>query len=146
MSLFKKRIFSSADEKRIVSAIETAEKNTSGEIRVHVESSFVDDPVNKAREVFVKLHMHETAERNGILFYVNIKQHAFAIWGDEGINRYLPEGFWDEISKTVISYLKEGKYGEGLEKGILCCGENLKKYFPILPDDKNELSNDITYS
>lgn len=146
MLLFKKKIFSATDEKRIIAAIEAAEKGTSGEIRVHADASAVEDPLQKAKEVFLQLRMHETAERNGILFYVNLKQHVFAVWGDEGIHRYLPDGFWDEISNTVISYLKQNKYGEGLEKGILLCGEKLKTYFPILPGDKNELSNDITYS
>jgi uncharacterized membrane protein len=146
MLFFNQKIFSKTDEQRIVKAIEAAERGTSGEIRVHVDSSDVKHPLDKAREVFASLHMHETKERNGILFYVNPKQHVFAVWGDEGIHKRLPEGFWDDISGLVIGFFKEEKFGEGLEQGIINCGKKLQEFFPIQPDDTNELSNDITYS
>jgi uncharacterized membrane protein len=146
MFLFKQKIFSSQDEQKIVKAIELAEKGTSGEIRVHIDSSKSNNALEKAKEVFAKLNMHETKDRNGILFYVNLKQHTFAVWGDEGIHRLLPDGFWDDISQTVINSFKAEKFGEGLEKGIILCGEKLKHYFPVQPNDTNELGNEITYS
>jgi len=55
--LFKKKEFFSASEKeQIVEAIRMAEKETSGEVRVYVESknAFVD-PIDRAKEIFYKL-------------------------------------------------------------------------------------------
>jgi uncharacterized membrane protein len=143
--LFKKKPLSKAEEERLVKAIQTAEAQTSGEIRVHFDTEKVEDAIEKAKFIFAKLKMHETDLRNGILFYVNLKQKQFAVWGDEGINKNVPENFWDEIKDTAIANFKQEKIIDGLEKCILMCGEQLKKYFPLRDGDKNELNNDISY-
>lgn len=143
--LFKKRIFSKEQEEKLICAIQIAEKNTSGEIRVHFDSKASDAPIERAKEVFKNLKMHETKLRNGILFYVNLKHHEFAIWGDEGINNKVPANFWDEIKNTAIEHFKKEEVIPGLEKCILMCGEQLKMYFPLQDGDKNELSNEISY-
>ncbi|MBK6520984.1 MAG: TPM domain-containing protein [Bacteroidia bacterium] len=143
--LFKKKPLSKPDEERLIAAIQTAEQQTSGEIRVHFDTDKVDSALDRAKQIFAKLKMHETELRNGILFYVNLKQKQFAVWGDEGINKNVPENFWDNVKDTAISNFKEGKTIDGLEKCILMSGEQLKKYFPLAEGDKNELKNDISY-
>lgn len=142
---FKRKPFTPAQETALLQAIQIAEAKTSGEIRVHIDAKCSVEPIIKAQQLFVKLKMHETAERNGILFYVNLKQHLFAIWGDEGINTKVPDNFWDEIKNTCIVHFKNDKVIEGLEKSILMCGDQLKTHFPISTNDKNELSNDISF-
>jgi uncharacterized membrane protein len=143
--LFKRKPLSKPDEERLISAIQIAEKQTSGEIRVHFDTDKVDSALDRAKLIFTKLKMHETELRNGILFYVNLQQKQFAVWGDEGINKNVPENFWDNVKDTAISNFKEGKTIDGLEKCILMSGEQLKKYFPLAEGDKNELKNDISY-
>ncbi len=143
--LFKKKPLSKPDEQRLIAAIQTAEQQTSGEIRVHFDTDKVDSALDRAKQIFAKLKMHETELRNGILFYVNLKQKQFAVWGDEGINKNVPENFWDNVKDTAISNFKDGKTIDGLEKCILMSGEQLKKYFPLAEGDKNELKNDISY-
>ncbi len=141
-----REFFTEEDEQIIVNAIKTAEKNTSGEIRVHVENYDKEDVLDRAVYWFEKLGMHKTKERNGVLFYLAIDARKFAILGDAGINAKVPEGFWDEIKDTLVSYFKEGKFAEGLAKGIIMAGEQLKKYFPHRKDDINELSDEISYN
>ncbi len=143
--LFGKRPIDKESEERLVKAIAEAERNTSGEIRLHIDSKPSQNPVERAKELFAKLNMHQTALRNGILFYVNFTHHEFAIWGDEGINNKVPDYFWDNIKETAIAHFKKNEGVSGLEKCILQCGEQLKAYFPLLPNDKNELSNDISF-
>ncbi len=143
--LFKKKPLSRSEEERLVKAILSAEQQTSGEIRVHFDADKVDSALERAKQVFTKLKMHETELRNGILFYVNLKQKQFAVWGDEGINKNVPANFWDEVKDTAITNFKEEKIIDGLEKCILMSGEQLKKYFPLAARDKNELKNDISY-
>jgi len=138
-------LFSQKEKDLITNAIKKAELNTSGEIRVHIENSCKVDTLNKAVDVFSKLKMHETELRNGILFYVAIKDKKFAIIGDVGINSNVPDNFWEEINKTVLSFFKDNKYADGLSKGIIMAGEALKKYFPHKDDDINELSDDISF-
>ena len=124
-----------------------AEKNTSGEIRVHVEKKCTGDPINHAIKVFNQLKMHETQDRNGILFYLALSSHAFALIGDEGIHMKVGQDFWDTTTDLVLSKLKSGKIVEGLSEGITHCGEQLKKFFPHKgPEDKNELSDEISFN
>lgn len=139
-------IIDEEQEKLIIDAIATAEKNTSGEIRVHIENTCSKDPLDRAVEVFAALHMHQTRLRNGVLFYVALKSHKFAVIGDAGINAVVPKNYWDEITKNVLADFKEGNYGAGLVKGVLMAGEQLHHFFPHdAATDTNELKNDISF-
>ena len=137
--------FSKEEKKQITDAIAQAELNTSGEIRLHVEGRCKIDVLDRAAYVFSQLNMHETAQRNGVLFYLAVYDRKFAILGDAGINQVVPANFWDEIKETMQAFFKEGKFTEGLSKGILMAGEQLKANFPYQSDDVNELSDEISF-
>jgi uncharacterized membrane protein len=137
--------FTKEQKKQITDAIKDAELNTSGEIRLHVEKRCKVDALDRAAYIFDKLKMHKTEKRNGVLFYLAVDDRKFAILGDAGINAVTPENFWDEIKDTVLGYFKEGKYADGLAKGIRMAGEALKEHFPYQTDDVNELSDDISF-
>jgi len=134
----------SEEEAEIVKAISQAEKNTSGEIRVHIEKHTQKPPLERAQEVFHFLGMDQTSLRNGVLFYVGVADHAFAIIGDEGIDKAVESDFWDCTRDVVISNFKENKYKDGLVAGILRAGERLEHYFPFTVGDRDELSNEIS--
>lgn len=133
-----------AEEEAIVAAIGQAEKNTSGEIRVHVENTSEKPPLERAQEVFQQLGMQATEARNGVLFYVGVKDHSFAIVGDEGIDRAVENDFWDCTKDIVIGHFKEGRFSQGLVEGILRAGDRLKTYFPFADSDRNELPDSIS--
>jgi uncharacterized membrane protein len=137
--------FSTEEKKQITDAIAEAEKNTSGEIRLHMEGHCKIDVLDRAAYIFEKLGMKETAQRNGVLFYLAVHDHKFAILGDAGINHVVPVNFWDEIKETMLTFFKEGKFTEGLSKGILMAGEQLKANFPYQSGDVNELSDEISF-
>ncbi len=90
--------FSKEQQAQILASVREAENETSGEIRVHIESKLKGDVLDRAAWLFKKLGMHKTAERNGVLFYLAVSDRKFAIIGDAGINAKVPEGFWDDIS------------------------------------------------
>jgi len=140
-----KEFLGKENEKLIVKAIERAEHQTSGEIRLHVESKCKGDVLDRAAWLFKKLKMHETKDRNGVLIYLSIDDHKFAIIGDSGINKVVPEGFWNDIKEMMISHFAKGEFATGLIKGIEKSGEHLKQYFPHQDDDVNELSDEISY-
>jgi len=137
--------FSKEEKKQITDAIAQAELNTSGEIRLHVEGRCKLDVLDRAAYVFEKLEMHKTAQRNGVLFYLAVYDRKFAILGDGGINKLVHEDFWDEIKEAMLGYFKEAKFADGLSKGILMAGEQLKANFPYQSDDINELSDEISF-
>jgi uncharacterized membrane protein len=139
------KYFSPENQLQIANAIRVAEMNTSGEIRLHIEKYCKGDVLDQATYVFEKLEMHKTQLRNGVLFYLAVEDHKFAILGDAGINQKVPDDFWETTKELVLSKFKEGNMTEGLTSGILMAGEQLKAHFPYLAEDKNELSNDISF-
>lgn len=134
------------EEQAVVDAIHQAEKNTSGEIRVHIEAHTEKPPMERAKEVFFALNMNVTLARNGVLFYVGVSDHSFVILGDEGIDKVVPNNFWDSTKDIVISHFREKKFKDGLVTGIIKSGEQLKHHFPFQSNDTNELSNEISKS
>ena len=137
--------FSKEQQAQILASVREAEMETSGEIRVHIESSLKGDVLDRAAWLFKKLGMHKTAERNGVLFYIAVNDKKFAIIGDSGINTKVHTGFWDDISELLKKNFKEGKFTEGLSEGILLAGKHLKIHFPHKKDDVNELPDEISF-
>lgn len=135
---------SNEEEQEVVEAIRIAEKNTSGEIRVHIENTTSKVPFERALEVFHELKMNETQLQNGVLFYFAVGDKAFAICGDKGINDLVASDFWNSTKDIMTAQFKSGKFKQGIVDGILSAGEQLKKYFPWSEDDTNELSNEIS--
>ncbi|RMG61204.1 MAG: TPM domain-containing protein [Calditrichaeota bacterium] len=139
-----KKFFSEEEKQRIVAAIQAAEKETSGEIRVHLDRACDGDVFQRALKVFHKIGMTQTAQRNGVLIYLALKNRRFAIVGDEGIDRVVPENFWQDVADILSAHFKEGKFCEGLCAAIARIGEKLKEFFPYRKDDVNELSDEIS--
>lgn len=131
-------------EQALIEAIKIAEKNTSGEIRVHIEKTTEKPPMEKALEVFYKLEMNKTEQRNGVLFYIAVESKKFAILGDEAINNQVPDNFWDSEKELVLSHFSKGEFTKGLELAIVKVGEKLKEFFPYQSNDTNELSDEIS--
>ena len=138
-------ILNREEDRRIVEAIKQAELNTSGEIKVHIENYCRGNVEERSLVVFNRLKLNETQLRNGVLIYLAVKDRQFAILGDEGINKVVEDGFWNDVKELMLSHFKEGRFAEGLEQGIKRCGEKLKTYFPYQTDDINEIPDDISY-
>lgn len=137
--------FTREQQAQIRAAIKQAEQNTSGEIRVHIETSISGDVLDRAAWIFKKIGMHKTESRNGVLFYLAVSNKKFSVIGDWAINRKVTPDFWDETRKIVERHFREEKYCDGLVEGILLIGKQLKEHFPHQKDDVNELPNEISY-
>ncbi|KJD32657.1 hypothetical protein PW52_15580 [Tamlana sedimentorum] len=135
---------SAEEELEIVDAIRTAELNTSGEIRVHIEKTANGDATDRALTVFHDLKMDNTKLQNAVLIYVAVNDKNFVIYGDKGINDVVETNFWDSTKNVIQSHFKNGNFKQGLVDGILKSGEQLKKHFPYSDDDINELTNEIS--
>ncbi len=139
--------FTPDEQAQIISAIRQAELATSGEVRVHIEANCPDpDPVQRAVVVFGQLGMHQTRDRNGVLFYLAVTDRKFAIVGDKGIDAVVPVGFWDATKDLMRQHFSGGRYVDGLQQGIEQAGQHLKAFFPRADDDINELPDDISFS
>ncbi|MES2388235.1 MAG: TPM domain-containing protein [Bacteroidota bacterium] len=138
-------IFTQQEQDTIEEAIRKAELETSGEIRVHIESSCEGNVLDRAAQVFAKLEMHKTEARNGVLFYLSHRDHKFAVLGDVGINSRVNGDFWDDIKIKMQIRFRGGHFVEGLVDGINMAGEQLRHHFPWHELDNNELSDKISF-
>lgn len=135
---------SKEEEQEIVQAIQAAEKETSGEIRVHIEKTTSIDAVARAVEVFHLLGMDQTELKNGVLIYLAVNDKVFAICGDKGIDTVVPDDFWDSTKEAMAAHFRQGDFKQGLIDGIRKAGQQLQSHFPCADDDKDELSNEIS--
>lgn len=138
------KFLSATDEADIVDAIKNAEKNTSGEIRVHIEKETSIATIDRAVEVFHLLEMTKTKDRNGVLIYVAVDSKKFAIYGDQGINNKVETTFWDTTKNIMQNHFKTGNNKQAFIDGITEAGNQLKKHFPYQTNDIDELPNEIS--
>ncbi len=134
------------EEQEIVQAILKAEKNTSGEIRVHIETHTRLDHFERAKEVFHILKMDNTKQENGVILYIAVKDKKFVIYGDRGIDKVVAADFWDSTKDIIESHFREGRYKQGIVEAVLRAGQELEAHFPWLPGNQNELSDEISKS
>jgi Predicted membrane protein len=142
-----RRFFKTRDKQKIIAAIGKAESLTSGEIRVHVEGKVGNgdsDAIGRAKAVFESLGMAKTELHNGVLIYLAVEDRKFAIIGDSGIDKAVPENFWDQTKQKMQALFKESKFADGVCLGIELTGEHLARYFPYQTGDVNELPDEIS--
>lgn len=130
---------------RIHYAVHEAEKLTSGELRVYIEDKCREDVLDRAAFVFAEMIMHKTTARNGVLIYLALHDHKFAIIGDVGIHIKVGDDFWNKIKIQMANDFKEGRYTDGLIRSVMDAGHALQQHFPRADDDTNELSNEIVF-
>lgn len=148
-SLFrkKKKFFSKEENHFIVKAIRQAEKSTSGEVRVFVEShcSWMD-AIDRAAEIFFLLKMEKTDQRNAVLVYIAIKDRQLAVYGDEGIHHQVGSEYWNNLIQEMLASFNKNNYAKGIAECVIQVGDALKTNFPYNSDtDKNELPDEIVF-
>jgi len=141
-----RRLFSEADLDAIAAAVHEAERHTSGEIRVHLERRLprATDVLARAAQVFNHLNMHATAERNGVLLYLAVEDRKLAIVGDRGVHARVGEAYWPRVRDAMVERLRAGAPREAVVHAVTDVGLVLQTLFPRRPDDRNELSDDVS--
>ena len=143
----KKDFFSKEENEMIVQSIRDAERQTSGEVRIFVESHcrFID-PLDRAGEIFTELKMENTEHRNGVLFYVAIKDRQLAIFADSGIHSATGPQYWKDVVEHILLHFDKENYATGIKECITQIGDALQNHFPFEKDiDKNELPDEIIF-
>jgi uncharacterized membrane protein len=140
-----KNFFSNEEKEAIKAAIMKAERDSSGEIKVHIDNYCKEDVLDRSAFLFEELGIIKTEQRNGVLFYLAVKDKKFAVIGDSGINALVEENFWEDVKHLLTEHFKRGEFAAGLAAGINRAGLKLKKHFPCQKDDINELSDEISF-
>lgn len=136
---------SPGDLARVRQAIERAEKRTSGEVRVHLDIAILEGVLDHAAFVFKDLGMEQTKERNGVLIYVSVPGRKVAVVGDTGIHAKLGDRYWQDVLEAILAHFRQDRFCEGLCAGVEMLGEKLHEHFPHRTDDRNELSNEVSF-
>lgn len=132
-------------EQQVIRAIKEAENQTSGEIRVHIESTCDTEPLDRAARIFHELGMDETELQNGVLIYIASEDHKVAVYAGQGIHKQVEEDFWDGILNLLVEHFKNDNFVEGIAQAVRKVGTKLTDIYPYQKGDVNELSNDISY-
>ena len=148
-----RRLFAPGDLEAIATAVAAAERETSAEIRVHLDRHLPKhghvppgDALARARHVFVRLRMHETSERNGVLVYLAIEDRKLAIVGDDAVHARVGEGYWAGVRDAMVERLRRGEAREAILHAVSDVGGILKKFFPPRPGHHNQLSDEVSLS
>lgn len=141
-----KDLLTAEQQRAVTEAIKTAELNTSGEIRVHIDEKCSGDPMERAAFVFHEIGMDRTKDRNGVLIYLACRSKVFAIVGDEGIDKVVPQNYWSDVCASTEEYFRAGRFAEGLASAAISIGEKLKEFFPYREDDVNEQPDEISFN
>ena len=138
--------FSLQEKQMIAQAIKQAELQTSGEVRVFVESkcNYVN-AIDRAKEIFDKLNMYKTENKNAVIVYVALKHKQLAIFADEGIYQKTGVQFWNDELSIMINHFKNENIVDGITKVVEHIGVALKTHFPFQKIDINELPNDVVF-
>ncbi len=138
-------LFNDEEQQQITDAIASAERQTSGQLRVCIEKNCSEDPKHRAAHYFHKLGMQHTKHRHGVLIYLATVDRKFAIIGDKGINKAVPAGFWDKTKDAMLQHFKQGELVEGVVTGLKTAGEQMARYFPHHDGDQNQLPDDVIF-
>jgi uncharacterized membrane protein len=128
----------------IARAVAQAEAGTSAEVRVHLDHACKDEALRRAIKVFERLGMHRTAARNGVLIYISVTDHKLAVIGDAGIHERVGAAYWQELADAVRERMRQQRPRDGLVHAIVEVGGALGRHFPRQPDDRNELSDEVS--
>jgi uncharacterized membrane protein len=139
-----RRFMSEADFDAVTRAIAEAESSTSAEIRIHLDHACPGDAVASAVRVFERLGMHRTAERHGVLIYAAVKHRKLAVIGDEGIHERVGEAYWQRLVDGMLSHFRSERARDGFIHALGELTAVLRQHFPRRPDDRNELSDEIS--
>lgn len=131
----------------IVEAIRKAEQQTSGEIRIFVEGKNpLVSTIDRAAEIFYRLKMQETDNRNAVLLYLAMDHHEVALFGDEGIHAQVGSDYWQREVTAMISKFSRDDISGGVLNCVEHIGQTLKEKFPYdRTTDKNELPDEIVF-
>ncbi|MBN6067004.1 TPM domain-containing protein [Aggregatibacter actinomycetemcomitans] len=136
------------DKKQLEAEIARLEQHTSAEFRIFIERKIPKKTTalsayERALQVFAELEMQQTAAHNGVLIYIAFQDRQCSIIGDIGIHQFVGDDFWQAQCNLMISHFKEKHYTQGIIAAMQEIGAKLAQHFPIQPDDRDELDNEV---
>ena len=119
----------------VVQAIQEVDRDTTGEIRVHLSQRWLEpDAFRRAKRIFQLHQMNQTSLRNAVLIYVNLRKRKFAIVGDFAIDEAVGRGFWQQQALKLEENLNSTQSERAIALAVTEIGEALKRHLPTSTD------------
>ena len=130
----------------IEKAIKAGEATHSGQIRFVVEGALDGAPLfrnqparERALDVFSHLRIWDTHHNNGVLIYLLLADRDVEIVADRGIDAKVGRVRWESICRAMEEDFRDGRFEQGVIKGIAAVSRELAKQFPTQGSGPNEL-------
>ncbi|MFH1217638.1 MAG: hypothetical protein V1706_14170 [Pseudomonadota bacterium] len=98
---------------------------------------------DRALTAFYEKGLYKTRDESGVLFFISLFEHKVWVLADKGIYAGISQKTLQEYAESVALGIKSGRASELLCREILHVGEILATHFPVKPDDKNELADQV---
>ena len=140
------RAFSPDAVDAIERAIKASETRHVGQIRFVVEGAldgaplFRDQPVReRALDIFSQLRIWDTEHNNGVLIYLLLADRNVEIIADRGIDGRVSADTWEAICREMEAEFREGRFEQGVLRGIDRITAHLAEHFPRSGPSPNEI-------
>lgn len=97
----------------------------------------------RAELEFYESNIKNTKAATGILLFVSLLERRAVVLADTGINEKVPKETWVDVCNTLVSGIRAGSIAKGFCDAIDKSQVILTPYFPVQPDDTNELSDNL---
>jgi len=114
-------VIDQANRQRIAQVISDLEAQTTAEMAVVTVNSLQGEDIEGyANRLFNKWGIGKKGKDNGILLLVAVADHKLRIEVGYGLEGTIPDGLaGDIIRNTIVPYLKQGRFGDGIYAGAL---------------------------
>ena len=110
--------------------------------RLFISQREIDDEVEEAAVTqFFDQGLYRTRDESGVLVLISVFERRVWILADRGINAKVAEDQWDDIVTMITEGIKQQRPADAICAAVEKIGDLLEAYFPIKPDDTDELKN-----
>jgi uncharacterized membrane protein len=141
-----RRLFPADALARLGQAISAGEQRHRGEVRLIVENSMPSDMIwadvdnrQRARGLFAEYAVWDTADRCGVLIYVNLAERKVDIVVDRHIGQKIDPATWQAICATLTQGFAGGEFERSTLAAIERVNALLAEHFPATGPRANEL-------
>ncbi len=112
--------------------------------RLFVKASDMKEEVEEAAiQSFYHRNINLTVDHTGILIYISLFERHVRVIADQGINAKVDRDVWQEIVGIIVRGIKSKGQVAAIGAAVDRCAAILAAHFPLKPDDRNELGNEV---
>jgi putative membrane protein len=102
----------------------------------------IEEEVQEAAvTAFYQNGLFRTRDETGVLIFISVFERKVWMLADRGINEKVSRNNWGEIVDMITAGIREKRPAQAICDAVKTVGDTLARYFPVKPDDTNELKN-----